>query len=43
MIENGARADFGADRFGFRNLVAVSWNLGAAQFAEVAGRLVMLA
>jgi len=37
MIENGARnADFGAERFGFRDLAAVNWNLGAPQLYEQA-------
>ena len=27
MIENGAHnVDFGADRFGFRDLAAINWN-----------------
>jgi len=35
MIENGAHnLDFGADRFGFRDLAAISWNLGAPQLYE---------
>jgi phosphoenolpyruvate carboxykinase (ATP) len=35
MIENGARnVDFGADRFGFRDLQAIHWNLGAPQLYE---------
>jgi phosphoenolpyruvate carboxykinase (ATP) len=35
MIENGAHnLDFGADRFGFRDLAAVCWNLGAPQLYE---------
>jgi phosphoenolpyruvate carboxykinase (ATP) len=37
MIENGARnADFGAERFGFRDLAAVNWNFGAPQLYEQA-------
>ena len=37
MIENGARnVDFGAERFGFRDLAAVNWNLGAPQLYEEA-------
>jgi phosphoenolpyruvate carboxykinase (ATP) len=37
MIENGARnANFGAERFGFRDLAAVHWNLGAPQLYEQA-------
>jgi phosphoenolpyruvate carboxykinase (ATP) len=37
VIENGARnADFGADRFGFRDLAEVNWNLGAPQVYEEA-------
>ena len=35
MIENGAHnIDFGADRFGFRDLAGISWNLGAPQLYE---------
>jgi hypothetical protein len=35
MIENGAHnVDFGADRFGFRDLAAINWNLGAPQLYE---------
>ena len=35
MIENGAHNfDFGADRFGFRDLAAINWNLGAPQLYE---------
>ena len=35
MIETGTRnVDFGADRFGFRNLGALAWNFGAAQLYE---------
>src|ERR1700761_2343136 len=35
MIENGAHnLDFGADRFGFRDLQAIHWNLGAPQLYE---------
>ena len=35
MIENGAHNfDFGADRFGFRDLAAIHWNLGAPQLYE---------
>src|SRR5271165_6776161 len=37
MIENGARnANFGAERFGFRDLAAVHWSLGAPQLYEQA-------
>jgi len=37
MIENGARnAGFGAERFGFRDLAAIGWNLGAPQLYEQA-------
>jgi phosphoenolpyruvate carboxykinase (ATP) len=37
MIENGARnADFGPDRFGFRDLAAINWNFGAPQLYEQA-------
>jgi phosphoenolpyruvate carboxykinase (ATP) len=37
MIENGARnADFGAEKFGFRDLAAVCWNLGGPQLYEQA-------
>ena len=35
MIETGSRnAEFGADRFGFRGLASVAWNLGAPQLYE---------
>ena len=35
MIENGAHnIDFGADRFGFRDLAEINWNLGAPQLYE---------
>ena len=35
MIETGLRnPDFGADRFGFRDLKSISWNLGAPQLYE---------
>ena len=35
MIENGAHnVDFGADRFGFRDLAAINWNFGAPQLYE---------
>ena len=35
MNETGLRnADFGADKFGFRDLKGVSWNLGAPQLYE---------
>ena len=35
MIENGVHnSDFGADRFGFRDLAAINWNLGAPQLYE---------
>ena len=35
MIETGLRnPDFGADRFGFRQLKSISWNLGAPQLYE---------
>src|SRR6202167_726320 len=35
MIENGAHnVDFGADRFGFRDLAGINWNLGAPQLYE---------
>ncbi len=35
MIETGLRnPDFGADRFGFRNLESLSWNFGAPQLYE---------
>ena len=35
MIENGTHnVDFGADRFGFRDLAAIHWNLGAPQLYE---------
>src|ERR1700761_4742500 len=35
MIENGARnVDFGAERFGFRDLAEINWNLGAPQLYE---------
>jgi phosphoenolpyruvate carboxykinase (ATP) len=35
MIENGTHnVDFGADRFGFRDLQAIHWNLGAPQLYE---------
>src|SRR5580704_14496799 len=35
MIENGAHNfDFGADRFGFRDLAAINWSLGAPQLYE---------
>ena len=35
MIENGTHnLDFGADRFGFRDLAEVNWNLGAPQLYE---------
>ncbi|MBV9906236.1 MAG: phosphoenolpyruvate carboxykinase (ATP), partial [Hyphomicrobiales bacterium] len=37
MIENGTHnVDFGADRFGFRELHAIHWNLGAPQLYEFA-------
>ena len=37
MIENGARnVNFGAEQFGFRDLAAVHWNLGAPQLYEQA-------
>ena len=37
MRETGQRnADFGADKFGFRDLEGVSWNLGAPQLYEQA-------
>ena len=37
MIENGAHnVDFGADRFGFRDLAAINWNFGAPQLYEQA-------
>ena len=37
MIENGAHnAGFGAERFGFRDLAAINWNLGAPQLYEQA-------
>ena len=37
MIENGARnVDFGAERFGFRDLAAMNWNFGAPQLYEQA-------
>ena len=37
MIENGTRnVNFGADQFGFRDLAAVHWNLGAPQLYEQA-------
>jgi phosphoenolpyruvate carboxykinase (ATP) len=37
MIDNGARnAGFGAERFGFRDLAAIGWNLGAPQLYEQA-------
>jgi phosphoenolpyruvate carboxykinase (ATP) len=37
MIENGMHnVDFGADRFGFRDLKAIHWNLGAPQLYELA-------
>ena len=39
MIENGTHnVDFGADRFGFRDLAAIHWNLGAPQLYEHALR-----
>src|SRR6202789_910221 len=35
MIENGAHnVDYGADRFGFRDLAEINWNLGAPQLYE---------
>ena len=35
MIENGAHnVDFGAERFGFRDLAGINWNLGAPQLYE---------
>ena len=35
MIENGVHNfDFGADRFGFRDLQAIHWNFGAPQLYE---------
>ena len=35
MIENGAHnVDWGADRFGFRDLAGIHWNLGAPQLYE---------
>ena len=35
MIETGAHnVDFGADRFGFRDLAGINWNLGAPQLYE---------
>ena len=35
MIENGAHNfDFGAERFGFRDLAAIHWNLGAPPLYE---------
>ena len=35
MIESGAHNfDFGADRFGFRDLAAINWSLGAPQLYE---------
>ena len=37
MIENGAHnVNFGAEQFGFRDLAAVHWNLGAPQLYEQA-------
>ena len=35
MIENGTHnLDFGADKFGFRDLAGIHWNLGAPQLYE---------
>jgi phosphoenolpyruvate carboxykinase (ATP) len=37
MIENGTHnVGFGADRFGFRDLAGINWNLGAPQLYEQA-------